>query len=188
MKVEWKDISDYEGYYQISNTGLVRSLDREVKTKGGSIKICKSKIINTGMSQGYKQALLTKNNKRKMFRINRLVALHFCNNPDNKPWVNHLDGIKHNNCFNNLEWCTPSENMQHAYDTGLMKPARNRLGFSGKKHVQSMPVLQFSLDGILVDEFDSINLVKTKGFTPQHVHKCCYGKLKTHKKFKWRLK
>lgn len=70
-------------------------------------------------SKGYHQISLSINKKQKSYRVHRLVALTFLENPDNKPQVNHKDGIKSNNLLDNLEWATALENNVHAYDTGL---------------------------------------------------------------------
>lgn len=105
----WEDIEDYEGLYQISNCGRVKSLIFSEK------RILKN-IIN---NNGYFIITLCKNNKCKTFTIHRLVALHFIPNPEDKPQVNHKDGDKLNNYYKNLEWCTASENVQHAWKNNL---------------------------------------------------------------------
>jgi len=189
MKEQWKDILGYQKLYQISNKGRVKSLNRKVLTKGRRFREVKQKILTSGKNKyGYVQISLSKKGIRKCFRIHRIVAKHFCENYSEQLQVNHLDGNKLNNEYSNLECCTASENMLHAYATGLIIPPRNRLGFSGKLHKDSMAVLQLTLDGKLIKKFDSIGLTKVDGFTPTHVHKCCRGKLKTHKKFKWAFK
>lgn len=116
---EWRDVSGYEGLYQVSNLGRVRSLDRWRKNGSGEYKQ-KGRILNQGdTTTGYKQIVLNKDKKRKTLKVHRLVAIAFIPNPENKPNVNHIDGNPHNNKVENLEWCTQSENVQHAYDTGL---------------------------------------------------------------------
>jgi len=116
MKEIWKDILNYEGYYQISNYGRVKSLKRSYYTGGKwEERIYKVRLTNNG----YEYARLSKNNKRKNYPIHRLVAIHFIVNPKNKPEINHIDGVKNNNYVNNLEWCTSSENKRHAFKIGL---------------------------------------------------------------------
>lgn len=113
MKEIWRDISGYEGLYQVSNSGNVRSMN--YNKKPGNIKELKQKLRNNG----YLEVHLSKDGKRKYFLVHRLVAEAFLENPDNKPQVNHIDGDKSNNNVSNLEYATNSENQRHAYDNGL---------------------------------------------------------------------
>ena len=118
---EWRDVSGYEGLYQVSNLGRVRSLDRWRKNGSGEYKQ-KGRILNQGYTTtGYKQIVLNKDKKRKTLKVHRLVAIAFIPNPENKPNVNHIDGNPHNNNVENLEWCTQAENVQHAINTGLKR-------------------------------------------------------------------
>jgi len=188
-KEQWKPICNYENYYEVSNLGNIRSVDRYVKSKSNSRVLLKGKPMKYVVSiHGYKRITLCKDGKHKQFFIHRLVALAFLKNSYNKPMINHIDGNKLNNELSNLEWCTHSENLLHAYRTGLTIPKGNRKGINGYLHPQSKIVLQFDLNGILINEYGSIGVTKFAGFTPQHVHSCCIGKLKTHKKFKWQYK
>lgn len=115
MEEIWKDIKGYEGLYQISNLGRVKSLDRI--SKGRKYK---SKILSIQKNKnGYQTITLYDCSNYKGFTIHRLVALSFIPNPQNKKCVNHKDGNKENNKVTNLEWVTHSENMKHAFDKGL---------------------------------------------------------------------
>lgn len=118
MKEIWKDIKDYEGLYQVSNLGNVKSLDRYVNYK---IKDTKRKLLGKSKKlslneKGYLKVTLHKNCKGKTREVQRLVAETFIPNPENKPQVNHIDGNKTNNYVTNLEWVTESENMVHAFN------------------------------------------------------------------------
>lgn len=105
MDEVWKDIEGYEGLYQVSNTGQVKSLNYN---QTGEIKVLKQ-----GNAKGYKRVGLFKNGKTKQYSVHRLVALAFISNPDDLPMVNHKDEDKTNNNVNNLEWCTHEYNMSY---------------------------------------------------------------------------
>lgn len=105
MDEVWRDIKDYEGLYQVSNLGDVRSLNYN---QTGEIKVLKQ-----GNAKGYKRVGLFKNGKTKQYSVHRLVALAFISNPDDLPMVNHKDEDKTNNNVNNLEWCTHEYNMSY---------------------------------------------------------------------------
>lgn len=112
---EWKDIAGFEGMYQVSNMGQVRSLDR-LDSRGYKYK---GRTVKPSTSKGYQYAHLCKLSKYTTISIHRLVALAFIPNPDNLPQVNHIDGNKQNNHVSNLEWVTEKENINHAWDNGL---------------------------------------------------------------------
>ena len=112
----WRWIQGYENLYQISNYGRVKSFPRNGTGK-------EVKILRPGFNKfGYLIVTLSKNNKPSYPRIHRLVAKTFIPNPENKPEVNHKDGNKFNNYYENLEWVTSSENNRHAHNTGLRNP------------------------------------------------------------------
>ena len=116
----WKDVVGYEGYYQVSNLGRVRSLDREVPL-GETTKKNKGKIRKqVPHKKGYLMLNLSKNKEVKGYLVHRLVALHFVDNPNDYPEVNHINGIKDDNRAANLEWCTRKQNLSHAVEVGLM--------------------------------------------------------------------
>jgi DNA-directed RNA polymerase specialized sigma subunit len=121
MTEVWKNISDYEGVYQVSNMGRIKSL-RRLDSIGKSRK--ERLLISIPNAEGYIRTELNKNGKRHMFSTHRLVAKAFLANPTNKPQINHLDGNKQNNLLSNLEWCSPSENIIHAHKNGLSKPVK----------------------------------------------------------------
>jgi hypothetical protein len=106
---QFKDLDQYPNY-QIGNRGNIWSCLHKIFLK------------QTIQKQGYMQVCINKNYKKINVRINRLVALAFIPNPENKLYVNHIDGNKLNNSVDNLEWCSESENMIHAYKLGLEKP------------------------------------------------------------------
>lgn len=112
----WKDIEGYENLYQVSTYGRIKSLSH-INNLGRLRPEC---ILGIRLSdRGYHSAVLYNNGKPKSFRVHQLVARAFIPNPNNKPHVNHLDGVKGNNLVENLEWVTISENAKHAFKTGL---------------------------------------------------------------------
>lgn len=115
----WKDINGYWDYYQVSQSGVVRSLDREISIKGGLRNIKGVVLKYTTTDRGYLSVGLSKYGNRENFRVHQLVAKEFIPNPLNLVEVNHKDGDKSNNNSYNLEWCTRSENILHAYDIGM---------------------------------------------------------------------
>lgn len=147
----WKDIVGYEGYYQVSNLGEVKSVDRYVATVGNPSgrRLVKGRILNQSKrtikhEQGYCFVSLSKDNIATTYAVHRLVAQAFIPNPDNLPFINHKDEDKQNNNVDNLEWCTVAYN--NSYGT-----ARER---GGKK--KSIPVVKFGLDGCLIKRYKSL--------------------------------
>ena len=111
---QWRDVPEYEGLYQVSNLGRVKSFHH-------GKEYLRTPSIN---DHGYRVVILYKGGKHKQFRVHVVVALAFIPNPENKPIVNHIDGNKTNNRVDNLEWATYSENLTHAYRTSLMSIRR----------------------------------------------------------------
>jgi hypothetical protein len=121
MEEIWKDIPNYEGYYQVSNFGNVRTLERIIKNKKGKEIKYKSKLRKPSLSE-YRMIALCKNGNVKVFKISRLVCILFVNGKnDLNNIVNHKDGNKYNDVYTNLEWSNNSENIIHAYDNNLNK-------------------------------------------------------------------
>jgi hypothetical protein len=136
----WKKIKGYEDYYEISSLGRVKSLSRKIRylqSNNGNecFRLTKEKILVIGKCKGYNTINLSKNNITITYRLCRLVAIHFINNPLNKNQVNHIDGNKNNDNVYNLEWVTAKENMIHAKNNNLIK------FYSGKEHIGSKKVI-----------------------------------------------
>lgn len=179
MEEIWKDIKDYEGLYQVSNLGRVRSLPRK-----GTYKDIH--ILKLGKNhKGYLQVKLSKDSVLKCKSIHRLVAEVFIPNPDNKPQVNHKDTNKENNCVNNLEWVTNLENMQHSWKMGL----RNNIYKKGKEHYKSVIVYQYDLQNNLIKKWYCVKDIERElGFDNRNICACCRNKKKTAYGYKWSYK
>lgn len=120
MEEIWKDIPSYEGYYQVSNLGRFRSLPRAIRYKSnGTRNYPGRQLLTETTKDNYQRITLMKEGVKVRYQAHRLIALTFIPNPENKPFINHIDGNKSNNVIQNLEWCTSSENMIHADITGL---------------------------------------------------------------------
>lgn len=118
----WKNVDGYDGMYQISNNGRVKSFQPRGGDNNGKVRTGKAHYLTPSLSTtGYFRVSLVTNNKKKDVKIHRLVAMAFLPNPDNKPYINHKDGNKTNNAVSNLEWCTQTENINHAVKMGLIK-------------------------------------------------------------------
>jgi hypothetical protein len=147
----WSPISELP-YYQISNFGRVRSLDRYHQRDDNSIRFCKGRVRKLNPdNHGYLIIYI----QGKTYKIHRLVAAAFIPNQRNCKQVNHIDGNKSNNQVSNLEWCTASENLKHAHKNGLKRPSAASLARLSNHH-SARKVFQFSLQGVLLKEWSSI--------------------------------
>lgn len=173
----WKDIKGYEGLYQVSNQGRVRSLNY---LKTGKTVVMKP--VNNGVN--YFSVLLTKNGKQEKNYIHRLVAEAFLENPFNLPEVNHKDENPSNNVVDNLEWCSHKYNLN--YGTCKERMISKLTGRTNTKH--SVPVLQYSKTGEFIREFPSMMEAERSGFKCSNICKCCSGERKSHGGYIWRYK
>jgi len=129
---EWREVKGYEKYYEVSNLGRVRGVGRFVKHSVTGQSFRKPKIISQSYNNHYYQSVLFMNGTRLMVITHRLVAIAFIPNPENKPCVNHINGIKTDNRVENLEWATASENTVHAHKNGLVDVSK------GSNHYRSI--------------------------------------------------
>lgn len=189
MQEMWKNIEGYDGNYQISNLGRVRSTIDNHQNKRCVPKIRKSRIGNSG----YLYVNLWKDGKPKSEKVHRLVASCFCEKPADAECVNHINGIKTDNRAENLEWCTYSDNSKKAYEMGLIKATKGSLngmyGIHGKEHPSSKSVLQYSLNGDLIAEYESgIEAGNILGVDGRSIQRCARGERKTAFGYRWSYK
>lgn len=182
MKEIWKDIKGFEGKYQISNTGKVRSLSY-LKTKEiRELAICER--------AAYCMVHLSKNGHVYTKRIYQLVAKAFIENPQNKPCVNHKDGNKHNNCVDNLEWVTHLENNLHAFRIlGKWKDIKFDKHWRSKK-VEQHYISEDGHDYCLAVYANVQIAAKINGLCANSIYECCHND-KNHKNvggYRWRFK
>lgn len=175
MKEVWKDVQGYEGLYQVSNQGRVKSLDRMEKWKG-SVRRRKGRLMATREDKdGYFVVGLRNGMGQITKRVHRLVAEAFLPNPNSLPEVNHKDENKGNNHVDNLEWCNNKYNIH--YGTGIERRSKQKR----KK------VIQYDLDNKKINEFDSITeAANTIDKGTSRISACCKGIRKTAYGYIWR--
>ena len=176
MKEIWKDIPNYETLYQVSTLGRVKSLGNRSNHK--KEKIMKQRLTH----KGYLRLSLCKNGIQKQKMVHRLIAETFIPNPNNYEQVNHKDGNKQNNNINNLEWCNNSYNQLHANKLGLNDNRVKRI-----KEVCNKKVIQLSLNGVKLNEFDSLKDASYKtGCSYKAMSLCATGKTKSSGGYIWK--
>lgn len=175
----FRDIEGYEGLYQVSNLGRVKSLEHIKGGKCGSIRPVRERILKTGKRSGYPSISLCKNGKKKSLHIHRLVAQAFIPNPDNLPEVNHKDEDKTNNSVTNLEWCTYQYN--NNYGTVKERQIKSHIGLYNNPK-QSKPVVCIET-GIIYQSMMEIQ--RQLGYNTGKICECCKGKRKTAYRFHW---
>lgn len=166
MKEIWRSVIGYEGFYEVSNLGHLRSVDRVQTNTKGICRRLRGRIIRPGFSYGYPVAVLTKNGKKKSVKLHRLVAEAFIPNPYNKPCIDHID-TNRNNCFVcNLRWVSHKENANNPISMTNYSKASSKAFGSGWKIINTrnenksihaeIPVSQFSLNGEPIHRYRSI--------------------------------
>lgn len=181
----WRDVKGYEGLYQVSNLGRVKSLERVVKNKNG-YRVVRERIIKTSNNNsGYETVSLVRKGKYKTYLVHRLVAMTF---PDLVYWtedakgkpfdelqVNHKNEFeKTNNCVDNLEWCTANYNNNYGTHT---ERQRNKIKGRFNNPKTSKPVLQYTLDGVFVAEYPSImEAERLTKVNRSQIRNCCNNK------------
>lgn len=179
----WKDVVGYEGLYQVSNYGRLKSLTKRCRIPNNTyISVPCERILVFDIINGYCKITLCKNGKTQKTSVHRIESLAFTPNPENKPCIDHIDGNRMNNCLYNLRWCTVKENMNN--DITIQRISKSKMGVMNPF---SKRVVQYNLDGSIVKVWDSIRIAeKEGGFDSSAISKCCKGKYKNHKGFLWK--
>lgn len=177
MEEIWKNIEGYEGLYQVSNLGNIKSLKKH-RYNGINYYIQNEKLLKLQNDKnGYKVINLYKNKHIKNFKVHRLVAQAFIPNIEKKSEINHIDGNKQNNRIDNLEWCTETENMKHAFSNNLIKQHNNTV------------IDQYSLDGLFLHRWNSISeaikALHLKESASSNISACCQHKKPTAFGYIW---
>lgn len=161
LDIEWRTVKNNPNY-KVSNSGTVVDTTTNLIRK------------NTLLKSGYLIVVIGGKN----LYVHRVVAEAFIPNPENKPQVNHKNSIKHDNLTENLEWCTPSENILHSYSTGKrVSPAKGKFGINNKRVRHT--VLQVSLDGFLIGVFNGTHEAQREtGVSYQNILHCIWGNQK----------
>lgn len=188
----WKPVVGYEGLYEVSFFGDLRSVKSQM--------LISQQTINSG----YKTVHLSKNNKRKAFTVHRLVAQAFIPNPEGKPQVNHINADKKDNRVENLEWCTASENIKNIFKNGggynIRESSAKRMKHIGTKFAKqngdrlrelnkliSKPIYKCDLNGDIIKEYPSIKQAQRENKL-HNISAALKGKIKTSGGFIWKLK
>ena len=165
MKEIWRDIP-FDNKYKVSNLGNVFSKKTNIIMKQNTTK------------KGYKRVQLS-NGKR--YLVHRLVAETFIPNPESKPQVNHIDGNKQNNCVDNLEWCTQSENMRHALTNSLKVMPKGKNVYNAKE------IVQIDINNNFIKKWETITEAQ-KALNITHISDVCNGKRKQCGGYIWKFK
>ncbi len=173
----WKDIVGYEGIYQISNKGRVKSLKRKCKSIHGYRTVPEKIYASCLDAYGYPIVTLHKEGKRKTRTVHRLVAEAFIDNPEGMTQINHIDEIKTNNFVENLEWCTIEYN--NAYGTRIERLIKT----------QQRAVIQLDMKGNFIKLWNGANeIARTTGMSQSAITRCCNHKRNYAYGYKWKYK
>lgn len=183
----WKSVVGYEGYYEVSNLGNVRALERVICD--GTIRPARiRKLCNDGL--GYKHVSLGKNGLNRTVKVHRLVAKAFIPNPENKPFLDHINTIRSDNRVENLRWVTPKENNANILSIKKAKYTLKMNAFRGKINNGARSILEYDLNGNFIKEWVSISrLIENSNIKNNSlIYACADGRRRYHKcqTYRWK--
>lgn len=188
----WKDIPGYEGLYQVSSLGRVRSLDVVKENKMGRYRRFKGRILSLmNTKRGYQRIKLCKNGKIKIYLVHRLVAQAFIPNPEEKPQIDHIDTNPSNNRIDNLRWVTSKENhlnplTRKRYSEAFKGEKCYWYGKFGNEHNLSKSIYQITKEGILIRKWEGMReAARNTEAKPCNITLCCQGKKRTSGGYRW---
>lgn len=191
IDLEFFDVSGFAGFYKINKSGTVISVERYVDRRGIPFKIKQKEMKPHIDRKGYYFVSLSRDGFCKHYRLHRLLAINFIPNPENLPCVNHIDMNRLNNSLDNLEWCTHLHNMSEAFRLKGHEWISKRPKVRGpRKDTSNSPrvkVAQYSLDGVIMAQFDSIkDAAITTNTNRTSISECISGRHKTGNNFIWK--
>lgn len=189
----WKPIIGYEGLYEISSLGRIKRLYREIHRHKMGLLVLRERILSPGLNKGYPRMILCDALGGKTnYSIHRLVANAFIPNPEGKPCIDHINGIRTDNRVENLRWCTIAENngfelaRKHISD-GKVGEKNGMFGRSGKKSPSHKPVLQYDLDGNFIRKYYGImEAQRETGVQFKNISKVCHGERNSAGGYFWK--
>ena len=187
MEEIWKEIPGWEGFYEASNLGNVRSLPRIIMRPNGRPLTVKGRVLKQATNRnGYKAVVLCRHGIMKTIKVHRLIAAAFIQNPLEHSIVNHKNEVKSDNRADNLEWCTYTYNMK--YGTAPSRRSRSLSTAMKNNPNHSRPVIMMDLNGKITQEFPSLmEAQRQTGIPNQNIWSCCAGgRQRTAGGYKWK--
>lgn len=182
----WRPVVDYEGFYEVSSIGRVKSLSRLVTQKSGQKYMIGERILHPGIqNKGYEFVCLCRNGITKLKLVHQLVGVAFIPNPNNKPFIDHINGNRRDNRVENLRWCTAKENSN--FELARKHASDAILGKTGILCPNSKSVSQYTIDGKYIRTFGSgCEAEREIGIAHGRISLVCRGKRKTTGGYIWK--